>query len=737
MDECIVGHATLAAKKKAPSTARRATPPSVLVFSFDAGPVLELRVRAPLNALFEAGKIAGYNIVNGGGHPCGPHQLEEYDCVMVQRDAPSWFLGLMLELGVPFVYDLDDLMLVAPSYSHLVARGDPHRLAEHAMVVTVATQVLREKFEKHSGLSISGKTMVVPNGLSFPQGNVALATCATGLTWTSSDFSSLGHSKEDVLAAISRFAVKFDLPVHLFGHFQEALVQAIPNVKYYGMMHFSTHKMFLASTPGLIGVAPLETVCDETTKDFIESKSDLKMVEFGGFGHPGVYSAVAPYLESDLKTGRVVENDFEAWYDALHEARERIADPHFIGAEQIRSKRDIRILARQNRLEALLEVASDRTLSLSDIEKSRPSGGEMPRGYYPIRYQIADKMYSQVRRLPGPLKRVLIRLGTTVAREKTISLLPAPTSRASTRKTMRRVAILLSVHNGTNYLRNLLESLCRQTHPIELIVRDDGSTDDTVPLIETYTNRLPITILKGQNLGFTRSFFKLIDSAPAGVDFAGFCDHDDVWEPAKVERAVEQLSGAGTGDTPRMYCSRLKVVDERLRFVGLSNLPRKPLGFRNALVENVATGCTMLLNAPAVRLLKEMPPGELEVIYDAWTYLVISAFGEVLFDDQAHILYRQHRQNVIGMRLGLRQWPPRLRRSFKRLRFPVFFPTALAFYERYGDRMPGEKRKILETYLFDRRTVTRRLTLLKRTGIYRQGRLDQAILWLLVAIGRD
>ncbi len=87
--------------------ASRTTPPRVLVFSFDVGPILELRVRAPLNALFEVGKIPGYNMPNGTGHPCGPHEFEQYDCVMVQRDAPSWFIGLMsageitIEQGFP------------------------------------------------------------------------------------------------------------------------------------------------------------------------------------------------------------------------------------------------------------------------------------------------------------------------------------------------------------------------------------------------------------------------------------------------------------------------------------------------------------------------------------------------------------------------------------------------------------------------------------------------------------
>lgn len=131
--------------------ASRTTPPRVLVFSFDVGPILELRVRAPLNALFEVGKIAGYNILNGTGHPCGPHEFEQYDCVMVQRDAPSWFIGLMSAREIPFVYEIDDLVLVEPSYSALVLHGDPRGLAEHAAVVTVATPTLREKFEKHSG----------------------------------------------------------------------------------------------------------------------------------------------------------------------------------------------------------------------------------------------------------------------------------------------------------------------------------------------------------------------------------------------------------------------------------------------------------------------------------------------------------------------------------------------------------------------------------------------------------
>jgi hypothetical protein len=67
----------------------------------------------------------------------------------------------------------------------------------------------------------------------------------------------------------------------------------------------------------MIGVAPLETQADQATLDFISGKSDLKMTELGGFGHPGVYSQAPPFLDTDLQTGVLVANTEHNWLDGL------------------------------------------------------------------------------------------------------------------------------------------------------------------------------------------------------------------------------------------------------------------------------------------------------------------------------------------------------------------------------------------------------------------------------------
>ncbi len=95
-----------------------------------------------------------------------------------------------------------------------------------------------------------------------------------------------------------------------------------------------------------------------------------------------------------------------------------------------------------------------------------------------------------------------------------------------------------------------------------------------------------------------------------------------------------------------MYCSRLEYVDESLRHLGYSRIPSR-MGFSNALVENVATGCTIVLNRQARNLITQNFPRH-ALLHDWWSYLVISAFGKVDFDPRPAIKYRQHSNNRVG-----------------------------------------------------------------------------------------
>lgn len=116
-----------------------------------------------------------------------------------------------------------------------------------------------------------------------------------------------------------------------------------------------------------------------------------------------------------------------------------------------------------------------------------------------------------------------------------------------------KVTILISTYNGYKYLEEQYNSLINQKYPnIEIIFRDDGSTDDSIGIIENYCQHCNVSLLLGANCGARNSFLCLISQSSVDSSYYAFCDQDDVWESDKLSRAVEQLSKLPE-DIPAMY----------------------------------------------------------------------------------------------------------------------------------------------------------------------------------------
>jgi hypothetical protein len=116
-----------------------------------------------------------------------------------------------------------------------------------------------------------------------------------------------------------------------------------------GQIDFNSNLQLLATAPTSIGVAPLETDADPETLDFVSGKSDLKVLLFPGYAHPGVFSASPPYTDSPLRECATISNNSEAaWMDALeYNYREgwRSAADH---ARRIQEERNIDRVARES-----------------------------------------------------------------------------------------------------------------------------------------------------------------------------------------------------------------------------------------------------------------------------------------------------------------------------------------------------------------------------------------------------
>jgi glycosyltransferase involved in cell wall biosynthesis len=275
-----------------------------------------------------------------------------------------------------------------------------------------------------------------------------------------------------------------------------------------------------------------------------------------------------------------------------------------------------------------------------------------------------------------------------------------------------------------------------QDYPhVEILIRDDGSADGTVDIIQEYCRHSNVRALYGENIGVVPSFLQLLKlGAPGGTYFA-FCDQDDIWEKDKLSRAVDLLAGVAHNE-PTMYCSRAKIVAEDLRLLGLTQPPRRRPSFRNSLVQNIATGCTVLLNRPAADLLNRATPSH-ALMHDWWAYIVVSAFGNVIYDVEPRVLYRQHRQGVIGAQHGvLRSWTTRIRRFRVNRRLFLVKKQAEEFRRLYGAHLDERNRAVLDRFLLTRGTLQERLQYALSGDVWRQSRLDDVILRALFVLNR-
>lgn len=262
---------------------------------------------------------------------------------------------------------------------------------------------------------------------------------------------------------------------------------------------------------------------------------------------------------------------------------------------------------------------------------------------------------------------------------------------------MEKVNILLSTYNGEIYLPKLLDSLENQDfNNFEVIVRDDGSTDKTIEILEQYKTRLNINIIRGDHVGVTKSFLTLLFTYSGEADYYAFCDQDDIWLPNKISTAVNTLKE--TKVKPAMYFSNLSIFfGDSYNFTKNLKPFKKPFSLGNALIENVASGCTIIINRKARDvLIREMPKWAL--IHDHWIYLVLSSIdGIIIYDKEPKILYRQHSTNTIGIKSG--SLINRIKRFFIGNRSYLLKKQAKEVLNIYEDIIPNKNKYLIKEYI--------------------------------------
>ena len=210
-----------------------------------------------------------------------------------------------------------------------------------------------------------------------------------------------------------------------------------------------------------------------------------------------------------------------------------------------------------------------------------------------------------------------------------------------------KIAILMSTYNGHKYLNEQMDSLANQTlkDSMTIYVRDDGSSDDTIEIIEKWSKRIDIVLYKGKNVGPAKSFWELFMNPEIQADYYAFCDQDDVWDQDKLEKGIKALKKE---KEEALWCSNCRIINSNGKVILKEMNAHEPdFSIISQLVCGTTQGCAMLLNNAlrgyiTEKKIDEIPMHDFVVL----TYAV--AKGEVIYDECPSFSYRVHGSNVVA-----------------------------------------------------------------------------------------
>ncbi len=299
-----------------------------------------------------------------------------------------------------------------------------------------------------------------------------------------------------------------------------------------------------------------------------------------------------------------------------------------------------------------------------------------------------------------------------------------------------KLQVLLSSYNGERFLCEQLNSLCSQTLDCtEILVRDDGSSDGTLKILEEYAQNGKIRWIKGDNIGPARSFWSLLKICN-DAEFYAFCDQDDVWDADKLEIAVNALENIDS-EIPALYCSDVRIIDVNRNTMAEHMVSKEPADFQHALIRNLAPGCTYVFNQAAKKLLSCYDADALEIkIHDWMAYLIVACFGIVIYDDMPHISYRQHAYNVIGMtKSSITETLKKIRRFWNGSMRNSRSQQAYNLEKVYGSLMTPENRELTALFAHYKTDIEKKKRLLKDKRLRVKG-IDGLLFVLLVLLNR-
>ena len=213
---------------------------------------------------------------------------------------------------------------------------------------------------------------------------------------------------------------------------------------------------------------------------------------------------------------------------------------------------------------------------------------------------------------------------------------------------MEQINVLVSTYNGEKYIEEQLKSIDCQTYSnVHVYVRDDGSTDHTVELVNRYIRENELsdkyTVATGENIGFSKSFHLLMQMADSG-EYWAFCDQDDVWYPNKLSNAVKWMQ-TQKNDIPLLYQSKIAIGNSDLSEIVPYKYENYNYNFQKAFTSNIFFGFAMVINRELYDRLIRADFDQIKY-HDWFAAIIVSAFGKYVFSEEIEAVHRQHENNA-------------------------------------------------------------------------------------------
>ena len=299
-----------------------------------------------------------------------------------------------------------------------------------------------------------------------------------------------------------------------------------------------------------------------------------------------------------------------------------------------------------------------------------------------------------------------------------------------------KVVVLMSAYNGEKYIQEQIESILAQTYSnMKIYVRDDGSKDQTLNILEKYENDNKIVLLKGENKGFIGSFFSLLKECEK-ADYYAWCDQDDIWLPEKIARAVERLE-KNKNDVPTLYFSDYDYYDQNMHFQKHGLDHKRGPSFANSLMDCISLGVNSVFNHKARGMMLEKIPKH-SCGHDWWTYMVCAAFGNVIYDrGYVSVKYRRLEESVSpGGKSFIATQIWRFKKFFVNDYFKKIREQLYEFSDLYGQQLSEKDRKVMNLFIKRRYSLLLALKKCFYPVWFRQGIVEEMMVRVLFLMGR-